>query len=64
MRFATMTAILLLVRLVLAAPPKVVEEFTPTHIAKVIGYLAITNLHLALPINFKFSDLRWKRVVR
>jgi GxxExxY protein len=44
--------------------PKVVEDFTPTHVAKMIGYLTITNLRLALLMNFKFADLRWKRVVR
>ncbi len=46
------------------ADPKVVEEFTPTHNAKMIGYLAITGLKLALLLNFKHADLRWKRVVR
>jgi GxxExxY protein len=46
------------------ADPKVAEDFTPTHQAKMIGYLAITNLHLALLLNFKHIDLRWKRVVR
>jgi GxxExxY protein len=44
--------------------PKVVEIFTPTHVSQMIGYLAITELRLALLLNFKFSDLRWKRVVR
>jgi GxxExxY protein len=44
--------------------PKVVEDFTATHVAKMLGYLSITNLQLALLINFKFADLRWKRVVR
>jgi GxxExxY protein len=44
--------------------PKVVEDFTPTHIAKMLGYLAITDLRVALLLNFKFSDLRWKRVIR
>jgi hypothetical protein len=29
-----------------------------------IGYLAITNLRLALLLNFKHIDLRWKRIVR
>jgi GxxExxY protein len=43
--------------------PKVVENFTDTHTAQMMGYLAITELRLALLINFKFSDLRWKRVV-
>lgn len=44
--------------------PKVVEDFTPTHLAKMVGYLAITNLRLALLLNFKHADLRWKRIVR
>ena len=44
--------------------PKVTEDFTPTHIPKVIGYLSVTQLELALLVNFKFADLRWKRVVR
>lgn len=46
------------------ADPKVVEDFTPTHVAQMIGYLAITHLRLALLLNFKHSDLRWKRIVR
>ena len=46
------------------ADPKVVEDFTPTHLAKMIGYLTITHLRLALLVNFKHADLRWKRVVR
>ena len=46
------------------ADPKVVEEFNATHIAKMMGYLAITNLRVALLLNFKHADLRWKRVVR
>lgn len=44
--------------------PKVVTEFNETHVAQMMGYLAITNLQLALLINFKHADLRWKRVVR
>jgi GxxExxY protein len=44
--------------------PKVVEVFTPTHIAQMQGYLTITQLRLAILLNFKFSDLRWKRVIR
>jgi hypothetical protein len=28
------------------------------------GYLTITQLRLALLVNFKFADLRWKRVIR
>ena len=43
--------------------PKVVEEFNPTHQAQMIGYLAITGLQLALLLNFKHADLRWKRIV-
>ena len=44
--------------------PKVAEDFTDTHLAQMMGYLTITNLRLALLVNFKFADLRWKRVVR
>ena len=45
------------------ADPKVTEEFTATHSAQMIGYLTITQLRLAILLNFKHSDLRWKRVV-
>ncbi|MEO7598257.1 MAG: GxxExxY protein [Opitutus sp.] len=44
--------------------PKVVEDFTPSHVAQMIGYLAVTNLRVAILLNFKFADLRWRRVVR
>jgi GxxExxY protein len=43
---------------------KVVSAFTETHIAQMIGYLAISGLELALLLNFKNSRLNWKRVVR
>lgn len=46
------------------ADPKVVTDFNETHIAQMLGYLNITGLHVALLVNFKNSDLRWKRVVR
>lgn len=45
------------------ADPKVVEAFTPTHLAQMDGHLAVTQLRLALLLNFKFVDLRWKRVI-
>jgi len=44
--------------------PKVVTAFNDTHLAQMLGYLNITNLQLALLINFKFAKLDWKRVVR
>ena len=44
--------------------PKVAETFTPTHTEQMKGYLTITNLRLALLLNFKHADLRWKRTVR
>ena len=44
--------------------PKVVTAFNETHIAQMIGYLAITGLQLALLLNFKEAKLQWKRVVR
>ena len=46
------------------ADPKVVTTFTETHIAQMIGYLNITELKLALLLNFKNAKLAWKRVVR
>ena len=54
----------LLVEDLVVVDPKVAEDFTPTHVAKMMGYLAITGMRLALLVNFKFADLRWKRVVR
>ncbi|MBI5394270.1 MAG: GxxExxY protein [Verrucomicrobia bacterium] len=44
--------------------PKVVTAFNESHIAQMVGYLAITGLQVALLLNFKFSRLQWKRVVR
>jgi GxxExxY protein len=44
--------------------PKVVTEFTETHVAQMMGYLAITDFRLAILLNFKYVDLRQKRVVR
>ncbi|HEY5552783.1 MAG TPA: GxxExxY protein [Opitutaceae bacterium] len=44
--------------------PKCVTDFTETHIAQMIGYLAITGLRVALLFNFKNSKLQWKRIVR
>ena len=44
--------------------PKVVTEFNDTHIAQMLGYLAITQLELALLMNFREAKLDWKRVVR
>jgi GxxExxY protein len=43
--------------------PKVADAFNPTHVAQMIGYLNITGHRLALLLNFKHVDLRWKRVV-
>ena len=44
--------------------PKVVKVFNETHLAQMIGYLAITGMRLALLLNFKQAKLTWKRVVR
>jgi len=43
---------------------KVVTEFNDHHVSQMLGYLAITELRLALLVNFKYRDLRWKRVLR
>lgn len=44
--------------------PKVVTTLNENHIAQMTGYLAITGLQLGLLINFKFTRLSWKRIVR
>ena|SRR5215210_4673612 len=44
--------------------PKVVTSFVETHIAQMLGYLAISGLELALLLNFKNAKLEWKRVIR
>ena len=44
--------------------PKVVTCFAEAHVAQMIGYLNITELDLALLLNFKNSRLEWKRVLR
>ena len=54
----------LIVDQLVVVDPKVVDEFTPTHVAKMIGHPAATGLHLALLLNFKHADLRWRRIVR
>ncbi|MBN2703218.1 MAG: GxxExxY protein [Pontiellaceae bacterium] len=43
---------------------KVTDAFNESHVAQMIGYLAKTNLHLGLLINFKHAKLQWKRIVR
>lgn len=44
--------------------PKCTTEFTDSHYAQMIGYLAITDRRLAMLFNFKETKLRWKRIVR
>lgn len=46
------------------ADPKVVSAFNETHLAQMLGYLAITGLELALLLNFKCAKLQWKRIIR
>jgi GxxExxY protein len=41
---------------------KVVETFSDTHIAQMLGYLNITGLEIGLLINFKHSKLQIKRI--
>jgi GxxExxY protein len=43
---------------------KVAAAFNECHVAQMIGYLNITDLKLALLLNFKNVRLEWKRVVR
>jgi GxxExxY protein len=44
--------------------PKVVSAFNDSHIAQMLGYLNITELDVALLLNFKEAKLTWKRVIR
>jgi GxxExxY protein len=44
------------------ADPKVVSAFNENHTAKMIGYLAISKLDVALLLNFKYAKLQWKRI--
>ena len=43
---------------------KVVTSFNDDHIAQMLGYLNITDLRLALLLNFKKAGLQWKRIVK
>ncbi len=43
---------------------KVVSAFNESHVAQMIGYLAITGLDLGLLINFKNAKMEWKRVIQ
>ncbi|MCP4666117.1 MAG: GxxExxY protein [Deltaproteobacteria bacterium] len=43
---------------------KVVTSFNENHIAQMLGYLTITDLNLALLLNFKHAKLEWKRVIK
>ncbi len=44
--------------------PKVAENFHENHVAKMLGYLAITGFELALLLNFKHAKLGIRRVVK
>jgi GxxExxY protein len=54
----------LIVEGLIIADPKVATAFNENHTAQMIGYLAITDLNLALLLNFKRAKLEWKRIVR
>ena len=43
--------------------PKVITDWHENHTAQMLGYLNITNLKLALLLNFKNAKLDWKRIV-
>ena len=44
--------------------PKVATAFNESHIAQILGYLNISDLEVALLLNFKQATLNWKRIVR
>lgn len=43
---------------------KVATTFCDTDLAQMLGYLTITNLQLAILLNFKYAQLKFKRVVK
>jgi hypothetical protein len=46
----------------LIVDPKVVTDFSDSHVAQMLGYLNITGLKTALLLNFKYAKLGIKRV--
>ena len=54
----------LVVNDVVIVDAKVVTAFNEAHIAQMTGYLAISQLEVALLLNFKTARLEFKRVVR
>ena len=46
------------------ADPKVVTAFNDAHFAQMLGYLNNTGLQVALLLNFKGAQLKWKRIVK
>ena len=54
----------LIVDRLVVVDPKVATAFNETHEAQMLGYLNITQLRLALLLNFKYAKLQWKRIVR
>ena len=43
---------------------KVASAFNDSHMAQMIGYLAVTDLQVGLLLNFRYAELGWQRVVR
>jgi GxxExxY protein len=43
--------------------PKVATSFNADHESQMLGYLNKTELRLAILINFKYAQLKWKRIV-
>ena len=54
----------LLVDDLVVVDPKVVSSFNETHVAQMMGYLAITGFSLAILLNFKYATLQHKRVIK
>jgi len=54
----------LLVDNLVVVDPKVVTSFNETHVAQMMGYLAITGLSLAILLNFKYATLQHKRIIK
>jgi GxxExxY protein len=54
----------LIVNNIVIVDPKVATALNDSHLAQMMGYLAITGLEVGLLLNFKEAKLDWRRVVR
>jgi GxxExxY protein len=54
----------LIVNQLIIVDTNVVDRFNDAHTAQMPGYLTITELRVALLLNFNTAKLEWKRIVK